>query len=675
MQRLISSLRFQLSAAFVLLIVLFGAVSLATLTAFQRQIDADAVVDIAARLELTANRMHMQAMNYDANAPRDYPTYHRDVALYYRDLMAQLRLFDDVVACFMSGDFSRVLGRPTARMQPANEPAIAAAVATLESTWAAHREGLLDALGEDTAKPRLEWAAEYNAAHLDNVEAAAGTLAQRLRDWARGEQVRLRLLAATLLGAAVVIAAGLLALLHFFGVRPLKRALTAVRRATDGEFNQHLPVTGATEMRDLAAGFNALSARLHLLFQLLDRLQRGDDLDELIGFLSRDFRGLLRFDWIGVVMVTPDNATVRLEASALDGIPEAGSKPLFRLPGTLLEQALAAGKPMHIRDMVSTAAANPGYEFLRDIARRGLADAIFLPASVDMPVPAVVAFATRTPGCYDEPHLRFLNNIAQLITASFERTVRLAERRRLAAIGEFASGIAHELRTPLGTLSFALDHLSQLSLPERSERRVHLARAEAARMGRLLEDILLYAKPLQLASQPVDLVQALAEAVAVFGAQTEDRRCRIRISADMASAMVLGDRDRLQQILVNLLANACEAVPPEAMVSVRMTIIEVRRVRVQVCNPSAPIPPALLRRVFEPFVSTKPTGTGLGLAIVRRLTALHGGEVRLEPSEEGVVVDLTLPLIQPSQGQPQGRQRTPKQNLPRMLATSLCAKE
>jgi signal transduction histidine kinase len=643
LQRLITSLRFQVSAAFVLLVALFAAASLATLGAFQRQIDADAVVDIAARLELTANQMHMQAMNYDANAPRDYRTYYRDVELFYRDMMSQMRLFDAVVAGFMSGDFSTVLARPAAWMKPARNPRLAAAVTSLETAWETHRDGLLAALGEDTEEPRLEWAAEYNIEHLGTLEDAAARLATRLREWARDEHARLRLLAASLLGGTLTVAAGLLALLQFYGLRPLKRAQVAVRRATDGDFRQQLPLTGAAEMRDLSAGFNALSARLHLLFQLLERLQRGDDLDDLVGFLSSDFRELLRFDWVGVVLVTPDNATVRLEASALDGAPEAGSKPLFRLPGTLLEQALASGRPMHIRDMTRTAAANPGYEFLRDIADRGLADAIFLPVAAETPAPAVVAFATRSPNRYDATHLRFLNNIAQLISASFGRTVRLAERRRLAAIGEFASGIAHELRTPLSTLTLALEHFSRLPLPDSSHRRLTLASAEAARMNRLLEDMLLYARPLRLASDPVDLVDVTNAAANLVAEQPGCRDRRIEVAADDVAAVVLGDRDRLQQILVNLMLNACQAAGPGAKILVRVSAPGLGRVRVDIDNPGNPIDPDLVERVFEPFFSARAGGTGLGLPIVQRLTALHGGEVTLRPTAHGTTASLTLP--------------------------------
>jgi signal transduction histidine kinase len=648
---LFTSLRFQVVTAFVLVVGLFAAASLATLAALQRQIDADALVDIAARLELTASQMHMQAMNYDANAPRDYPTYYRDVELFYRDLKSQMALFDAVVTGFMTGDFNVLLERPADWMQPARDPELGDAVAGLEQAWQAHRDGLTAALGEDPEEPRLEWAAEYNIDHLPQVEDATAALAARLRDWARSEHRHLRDLAIGLLGGATVVALGLLAILQIYGLRPLRRALAGVHRVTDGAFGHQIPVAGAAEMRELAAGFNALSARLHLLFRLLERLERGDDLDEVVRFLSEDFRDLLRFDWIGVVLVTPDNATVRLEASALDGTPEAGTKPLFRLDGTLLEKALAGGRPLHIRDMAATAAANPRYEFLRDIAKRALADVIFLPVAAESSIPAVVAFATRAPGQYDEAHLRFLNNIAQLISLSFGRTVRLAERRRLASIGEFASGIAHELRTPLATLTLALDHFAQKPAPDSSLRRLQLARQEARRMQQMIEDMLLYAKPLRLAWEPVNLFELATDTVQLLLAQPACKAVDIQVQQSCTAAgqapFVLGDRERLRQILTNLIMNACEAAVEQSTIQVSIRPQSGGRLQVEIQNLGEPIPPALRAKIFEPFVSGKRRGTGLGLAIVRRLSLLHGGDVALTstPAGNGTVAILNLPLM------------------------------
>ncbi len=667
---LLTSLRLQISLAFLALVAVFTAASLYALAAFQRQIDYDSVVDIGARLELTAQQMHVQAMNYKQNAPRDYPTYYRDLKLYYQDLMAQMALFDRVVDGFMSGDLRGAVGAasggsatdaaeqsaPTMPMpmprtapwlRPGTDAAPRQAIKRLEQTWADYRDGLMAAIG-DQEEPRLEWAAEHVLAAHGPLEDASRSLTDALRRSASTEHRRIGIVALSVIGGTLLTALVILATLHYRALRPLQRTIAGFQRVTDGDFGHVIPVEGAAEIRELTAGFNALSGRLHLLFLLIDRLQRGNNLDEVVGFLARELRELLRFDWIGVVVVNPDQATVRIEASALDGVLESGHAQLFRLQHTLLEEALAGGEPLHIVDMAATAVANPRYEFLRDLIRRGLNDAVFLPVASQTSAPAVVAFATRASSQYDPAHMRFLNNLAQLITESFGRTFRLAERSRLASIGEFASGIAHEMRTPLTTVSLALEYFMRQEQPPNARKRLHLATTEAQRMGRLIDDMLLYAKPLSLDLVPVDPAEILNEAIEMARSQPCCSEREIRLESAPANGLcMLADHDRMLQVLTNLLRNACEAAPPGTQVSVSLLQPDPSSGAIDIRNGGEVIPGAVLERAFQPFVSAKQGGTGLGLAIVHRLIQLHGGRVSLHSTvEEGTRARVTVPLCE-----------------------------
>lgn len=257
----------------------------------------------------------------------------------------------------------------------------------------------------------------------------------------------------------------------------------------------------------------------------------------------------------------------------------------------------------------------------------------------------MVVFATRKRGCYDEAHLHFLDNIAQLITHSFGRTVRLAEHGRLAAIGEFASGIAHELRTPLATLTLAMDYFARLDLDEKAAKRVLLARQESARMQRLLEDILLYAKPVALDLRPVHVAELLKQFIDDHRELAQPRRQVIVLEGLGTDVRIIADRDRLTQVLLNLTQNACEAAPEGGQIAWTLRDDPAAgAVTLEVSNPAEPMPPDQLARLTEPFFSTKPSGTGLGLAIVQRLTLLHGGELSISSDEtKGTRVQVLFP--------------------------------
>lgn len=721
---LMNSLRVQLGLAFLLLVLVYAAGTLTVLQAFQRQLDYDRLVDIGGRLQLTAQQMHVQALNYKQNAPRDYPTYYRDLRLYYQDLNAQTALFDQIVAGFMDGvpappawpghlgnaavgpgdagdgagqgadggnhdgqeppgdgadDATGLSADAAAAMrrmpllQADTDPAVRSAIARLESTWAGFRAALFETIGEDPEEPRLEWAAEYVIEHHAALEQASAALTNTLRGWAEAEHRRMATLAWGLIAATALLALAVLVGLYDRALRPLQRTMAGFEQVAAGDFGHLVMVAGSTETRALAAGFNALSARLDLLFRLIEGLQRGQDLDQVVALIGRDFRDLLRCDWIGVVLVNADGATVRLEASSLDGTPETGAQQVFRLPDTLLAAVLAEGRPRHIAGMAE-ALANPHHEFLRALAGRGLQDAIFLPVTErsQTPVPAVVAFATRAAHQYDQAHLHFLGNIAQLITESFGRTVRLAERSRLAAIGGFAAGIAHELRSPLATLTMALDYFARQPLGSGGEKRLALAQGEAARMGRLVDDMLLYAKPLSLSLAPCDLTALVREAVALQQGQVPCAGRVLWVDAlagetppgapgpvepvpvepvsvepvPIEQVEVNADRDRLLQVLTNLLRNACDAAPPDGLVQVGVAIDRTRgAARLSVHNGGEPIPPAVLARLGEPFVSARRGGTGLGLAVVQRLVSLHGGTLQFESTgATGTTATVWLPL-------------------------------
>jgi len=650
--RFLASLSFQISAAFLLLLLLFAAASLYSLGSFQRQLAYDSVVDIAGRLELTAQRLHTQAMNYEQNAPRDYTTYFRDVRLYFQDLMSHVETFDRVIEDFMHGDFRGDMKGLLPWLRPNVSSGVTRAIHDMEQTWSDYRAGLFVALGPDPDEPRLEFAAKHNLANHAALEEAANTLTESLRLWATAEHRKLmRVSLLLVLGAGSLLTLSILIILYVKTLAPLKRTIAGIHQVADGDFGHRIPTGGSSELRQLTESFNGLTGRLDVLFNLIERLQRGNDLDEVICFLSQEFPDLLRIDWIGVVLLSGDGKTMRLEVSYRDGEPERLSQQLFRLEGTLLEKALAGGKPLHVRDMEETAAGNPHYQFLRALVERGLRDAIFLPLTPQTltPVPAVVAFATRTRDCYDDAHLRFLDNIAQLVTHSFGRTVRLAEHGRLATIGEFASGIAHELRTPLTTLSMAVEYFDRQELDEKATKRVELARQEAARMKRLLEEILLYAKPVALDLVPVPVSQFLAEFIDHHRELAAPRRQSIVLTEADTGARILADMDRLTQILLNLTQNACEAAPDGACIV--WTVAddpETGTVRLEVSNPGDPIPADRLEQLTEPFFSTKPSGTGLGLAIVRRLTLVHSGELSIDSdATQGTRVGILFPRHTP----------------------------
>lgn len=259
----------------------------------------------------------------------------------------------------------------------------------------------------------------------------------------------------------------------------------------------------------------------------------------------------------------------------------------------------------------------------------------------------VEMFAERAAIALDNFHLyeRERNFHASLETEILQRTeqlrsaqAKLVERERLAAIGEFAASIVHEIRNPLTTVSGVLRYFRRQVLPAAAQERLALALEESARLERLLSEILLYAKPQVLRLHEVDLTQLVQEVIDSLRTQGQ----RVRFD-DPGPVRVLGDRDKLKQALINIGLNAAQAVTPTEPITWQLAVDGQAQVELAVHNGGEPIAPADLPRVTEPFFSTKPAGTGLGLAIVRRIVEAHGGELHIRSNPaEGTTICIRL---------------------------------
>lgn len=224
---------------------------------------------------------------------------------------------------------------------------------------------------------------------------------------------------------------------------------------------------------------------------------------------------------------------------------------------------------------------------------------------------------------------------------------KLVERERLAAIGEFAAMIVHEIRNPLTTVMMGLNYFKRVDLSEPAQGRLSLAVDEANRLELLLREILLYAKPQQLQITELDINEFITEMLNTVGGMLEAQGRRIEFFPALTAVKVRVDKDKLKQVFINIVRNACEAVAEGDTVTWTVdNYTTPAQVCIQVHNGGDPIPPDVLPRLTEPFYTTKSSGTGLGLAIVKRIVEAHGGELSIRSTaEDGTTVSVQLPTI------------------------------
>jgi two-component system, NtrC family, sensor histidine kinase HydH len=220
---------------------------------------------------------------------------------------------------------------------------------------------------------------------------------------------------------------------------------------------------------------------------------------------------------------------------------------------------------------------------------------------------------------------------------------------RLAAVGELAAGVAHELRNPLTSVKLliqtAAQRLPRGALPEKTMR---VIQDEIDRMEKTIETLLQFARPPRIKRLPHDVRETVWRALNLVEGRASQSKVALRRDFPIVPVHVDADPEQLHQALINLLINGIEAMPEGGPLSVSLRANEAAgRCQILVEDTGPGIPSHVMERLFEPFVTGKERGTGLGLAISRRIVQENGGTLSGDNRKEGgAVFTVDLPLQQ-----------------------------
>jgi len=259
-----------------------------------------------------------------------------------------------------------------------------------------------------------------------------------------------------------------------------------------------------------------------------------------------------------------------------------------------------------------------------------------------------------------------LNQLTRNLEATVqERTVqltaaqqRLAQSARLTALGQLAATVAHEINNPLsGVLNLAAlmrRIITEQGLPgdriEEVRRYLAQVEAETSRVGRIVTDLLSFSRQARPRGQRAELNAIIASTLAVVGHRIAETGVEVRQDLDPGLPPVRGDAGHLQQVVMNLVVNAIEAMPQGGTLHLRTARRKKRPWAVlEVRDSGSGIAPENLPRIFDPFFTTKEDGkgVGLGLAVVYGLVEAHGGEIEVASAADfGTTFTVTLPLLE-----------------------------
>lgn len=277
-------------------------------------------------------------------------------------------------------------------------------------------------------------------------------------------------------------------------------------------------------------------------------------------------------------------------------------------------------------------------------------------------VTAALGYHEELPSARDLPFLQLfaqqvgaaLNNARLMgdLQRSYEMLAQaqrdLVVRERLAAVGELAAVVAHEVRNPVAVIYNSVAALQRLvEGPETARHLVAIVQEEAQRLNHMVADLLDFARPSAPRLREESAIDIVRDAVLAV-TQTSSSPVAVTVDVEGEIPPLSADARMLRQVLVNLLMNAREASIDAAPVCVRLRAATSAagrpEIAIEVCDHGSGMPPERVERLFEPFYTTKARGTGLGLAVVKRFVEAHDGTIDVRSSLGfGTVFSLRLP--------------------------------
>jgi signal transduction histidine kinase len=249
--------------------------------------------------------------------------------------------------------------------------------------------------------------------------------------------------------------------------------------------------------------------------------------------------------------------------------------------------------------------------------------------------------------------VRSRNEVGQLTESFNKMTVELKKSQeealtaaKFAFAGELAAMVAHEVRTPLSVMRSSAQMLAAPAAGHGAENveLVEAIVAEVDRVERVVTGLIQLARPVEKRLEATRLRDVLSRAADFVAAQASKQDIRVTCDFDAAERPALCDPEQIYQVVLNLVVNALQALPPGGWIQLRTFHIDSFTVGFQVCDDGPGLPPELRELIFQPFVTGREAGTGLGLAFVDRIVKAHRGSIIVQSETgKGTAFEVRLP--------------------------------
>jgi len=457
--------------------------------------------------------------------------------------------------------------------------------------------------------------------------------------------------------------------------KPIARLNAAIDELGRQNWKTPIPVQGRDELSRMANAFNQMALALNERESSLSRgnrdlfllhtagldLMESLDLDTLLGKIASRAADLVRADTTTVAAI--DRNTRSLKYLGVSGNKARALKdlPLPMEAGGIFNWVASYGTPLLIQDAQA--------DFRLDTVQMrslGIKSLISIPLWSSNTMMAILSVVNKKGGdVFDKQDLRLFTVFSNLAGSALQNAFLYADLKhkinelsstqqqllhstKMAAIGELAANVAHEINNPLtSVLGYTSHLLKTLDVPDESRQKLRMMEQETLRVRKIIRNLLDFSRQKASRMQPGDLLQPLRETVSLLRGAAVAASVRIIEDYPEIPVIVSMDHDEIKQVFINLMNNALQAMPGGGELRVRVDAGRDNEREVEFSDTGSGIPREHLGKIFEPFFSTKGTGdgTGLGLSISYRIIENHGGKLKVESEVgRGSTFRVILPL-------------------------------
>lgn len=415
-------LKYQIPIAVFTLFSLLSVAIIFTLSSVNARKHDYAILNLAGQLRVITSSLITESNQYKANAPRDYASYNRDLKTYANNLKRKISSYDEIISAFDSREFSTALTGLDSELTCNWDKQSISQLDLTVVEWQNFKAGLELSLGNNEAEPRLEFAAEYIIQRSNELHRATDSLAKEFRLMMQRKLDTLILTIKGLLILSALTALGILSLLYFQLLKPLKYSVTGISQISNGDLKYRIR-TGTNEISILNTAINRMASSLNAIFNLTSHINSAKTIDETLQIVFNEFNEISPINWTGIFSVNATRSQIKLDRLFSDFSSEIKENQTFDFGGSLMADMIDQGKIKIINNIAEIEHLYPNSAIVQLLKKDQLKSALLLPLTTSFKDDSVIVFASKKINAYDESKNNLLSFIGNQLTHSFEKNV------------------------------------------------------------------------------------------------------------------------------------------------------------------------------------------------------------------------------------------------------------